>query len=450
MRLRPPPLPAIDPMPPRLGGPLPWVEAGAALLRDPTACFTSARRRFGDTFVVDAFGYRLFSVFSPAGVARLYALAEHEASFGLATFELVLKRKLPTELLAGRRTFPHALFGGQDEDYLGHLHEAMRLQLDELGAAGTFEAFALARRLGHRLGLASWAGREAAAPGTLDRLIPPLDRLDSGDSFVRPAQAFVTALTRKAPERRAMREVEAIIGDILRARRRAGTPVGDYLDRIAAPFADLPEAERDAQTARDVMVIHMGAQSNLYAALAWTLVNLLRQPALLAAVRAGDDVLLEQCANESIRMAQRSITLRYVMSRLDFDDGERTYRLDPGVMITTMLPVTNTSAAPGLERFDPAHYESQAVGHRVAADPRVGKYVRHGRHACPAQRFAIRRSESRSAPRSTLRPDPGPADVRPRRRWIGGVAQAAAPRPVAMPGDRYTADGWRPKSRDWP
>src|SRR6185295_9332656 len=156
----------------------------------------------------------------------------------------------------GRRTFPHALFGGQEvEDYLGHLHEAMRLQLDELGAAGTFEAFALARRLGHRLGLASWAGREAAAPGTLDRLIPPLDRLDSGDSFVRPAQAFVTALTRKAPERRAMREVEAIIGEILRARRRAGTPVGDYLDRISAPFAALPEAERDAQTARDVMVI---------------------------------------------------------------------------------------------------------------------------------------------------------------------------------------------------
>jgi len=442
MRLRPPPLPAIDPMPPRLGGPLPWVEAGAALLRDPTACFLSARRRFGDTFVVDAFGYRLFSVFSPAGVARLYALAEHEASFGLATFELVLKRKLPTELLAGRRTFPHALFGGQEvEDYLGHLHEAMRLQLDELGAAGTFEAFALARRLGHRLGLASWAGREAAAPGTLDRLIPPLDRLDSGDSFVRPAQAFVTALTRKAPERRAMREVEAIIGEILRARRRAGTPVGDYLDRIAAPFADLPEAERDAQTARDVMVIHMGAQSNLYAALAWTLVNLLRQPTLLAAVRAGDDVLLEQCANESIRMAQRSITLRYVMSPLDFDDGERTYRLDSGVMITTMLPVTNTSAAPGLERFDPAHYEGRKLSARVPLPTReLVSTFGHGRHACPAQRFAI--SAIRIAVRALVDAydlTPGFADVQPRRRQIGGVARAAAPCPVAYtrrPADR--------------
>ncbi|MFN8645041.1 MAG: cytochrome P450, partial [Candidatus Binatia bacterium] len=352
---------------------------------------------------------------------------------GLATFELVLKRKLPPELLAGRRTFPHALFGGQEvEDYLGHLHQAMRLQLDELGGEGELEAFALARRLGHRLGLAAWAGREAAAPATLDRLIPHLDRLDSGDAFVRPAQAFVTAVTRKAPERRAMRAVEAIIGDILRARRRAGTAVGDYLERIAAPFADLPEAERDAQTARDVMVIHMGAQSNLHAALAWTLVNLLRHPALLARVRAGDDPLLEQVANESIRMAQRSITLRYVMSPLDFDDGQRTYRLDSRVMITTMLPLTNTSAAPGLERFDPAHYEGRKLAPSVALPAKeLVSTFGHGRHACPAQRFAI--SAIRIAVRAlvdTYQLTPRFADVQPRRQQIGGVARAAHPCPI--------------------
>jgi cytochrome P450 len=420
-------------MPPRLGG-LPWVGAGFALLRDPTACFVAARRRFGDTFAIDAFGYRLFCVFSPAGVSRLYALAEDQASFGLATFELVLKRKLPEELLAGRRTYPHALFGGQEvEDYLGHLHDAVRLQLDELGADGTFEAFALARRLGHRLGLAAWAGREAAAPETLDRLIPHLDRLDSGDAFVRPAQAFVTALTRKAPERRAMHAVEAIIADILRARRRAGVSRGDYLERIAAPFARLPEDECDAQTARDVMVIHMGAQSNLYAALAWTLVNLLRRPELLTQVRAGDEALLEQCANESIRMAQRSITLRYVMSPLDFDDGARTYRLAPGVMITTMLPVTNTSAAPGLERFDPGHYQGRRLSPRVGLPAReLVSTFGHGRHACPAQRFSI--SAIRIAVRALVEAydlTPRFTDVEPRRRQIGGVARAAAPCPVA-------------------
>ena len=42
------------------------------------------------------------------------------------------------------------------------------------------------------------------------------------------------------------------------------------------------------------------------------------------------------------------ITLRQVLSSLDFGDGQRTYRLAPGVMLTTMLSITNASAAPGL------------------------------------------------------------------------------------------------------
>src|SRR6185436_15979889 len=151
-------------MPPHSGGILPWIGAGLGLLRNPTEFFRRTRARLGDTFVVDAFGYRLFCVFSPEGVRRLYALEEHEASFGLATFELVIRRKVPLELLAGRRTLPHDLFGKQDvEDYLDSLESAVALQIDELGDAGTFEVFALARRLGHRLGLTAWAGREAAS-----------------------------------------------------------------------------------------------------------------------------------------------------------------------------------------------------------------------------------------------------------------------------------------------
>jgi hypothetical protein len=75
----------VDPMPPVVGGALPWVDAGIGLLRDPTSFFLDARRRHGDTFVIDAFGFRLFCVFSPAGVRRLYELAEREASFGPST-----------------------------------------------------------------------------------------------------------------------------------------------------------------------------------------------------------------------------------------------------------------------------------------------------------------------------------------------------------------------------
>src|SRR5262249_43381911 len=151
----------------------------------------------------------------------------------------------------------------------------------------------------------------------LDRLVPLFDRLDSGDSFVRPAQAFVTWATGKRRERHAMAGIEAVVAEILAARVRERREPADYLQRLHESFSDLPTGERERQTARDVIVIHMGAQSNLYAALAWTLVNLLRHPELLGRVAAGDDALLEQCANESIRLAQRSITLRLVLSPLD-------------------------------------------------------------------------------------------------------------------------------------
>ncbi len=427
------PLPAIAPMPPQRSGPLPWVGAGLVLLRNPTEFFRATRQALGDTFVVDAFGYRLFSVFSPAGVRALYALPEREASFGLATYELVLKRKLPPELLEGRRNFPHTLFGGQDvEDYLDQLEAAMRLQIEELGDNGVFEIFTLMRRLGHRLGLSAWAGHEAGSAQYLDRLIPPLDCLDTSESFVRPAQAVVTWATRKRRERAAMHSIETTIAEILRARRRNGTAVGDYLDRIWDSFADLPDGERHVATARDVMLIHMGAQSNLYAALAWTLVNLLLHPEHLRRVQDRDDALLEQCASESIRLAQRSITLRQVLSPLTFDDGARMYRLDAGVMVATMLSVTNNSAAPGLEHFDPSHYEGRRLSDRVpVATKELVSTFGHGRHTCPAQRFSI--SAIRIAVRRLLEAyelQPGFTHAAPRPRQLGGVARAAQPCPV--------------------
>jgi len=414
-------------MPPHSTGILPWVGAGLGLLRNPTEFFRRTRARLGDTFVVDAFGYRLFCVFSPEGVRRLYSLEEHEASFGLATFELVIRRKVPLELLAGRRTLPHDLFGKQDvEDYLDSLESAVALQIDELGDAGTFEIFALARRLGHRLGLTAWAGREAASATYLDRLVPLLERLDSGDSFVNPTQALVTWATGKRRERAAMHGIETVVAEILQERESRAAHPGDYLERIYNTFADLPPAERYVQTARDVIVIHMGAQSNLPAALAWTLVNLLLHPQYLQQVVDGDDVLLEQCANESIRMAQHSITLRQVVSPLSYEVESGTFALDPGVMITTMLPVTNTSAAPGLERFDPRRYD----GRRLVADVPVARELvstfGHGHHSCPAQRFSISAicislrwllERYEFTPHFTM--------VRRRPRQIGGVARAA-------------------------
>ena len=99
----------------------------------------------------------------------------------------MLLRKLPDELFLGRRTYAHDLFGAQEvEGYLDHLDLAVERQIAELGDAGTFDAFALARRLGHRLALGCWMGDAAAAPPQLDALIADLECLDGAEAFVHP------------------------------------------------------------------------------------------------------------------------------------------------------------------------------------------------------------------------------------------------------------------------
>jgi cytochrome P450 len=412
---------------------VPWVRAGRGLLRNPTEFFTARRRDLGDTFVVDAFGFRLFCVFSGAGVRGLYALPEDRASFGLATYTLI-KHKAPAELFGTIRNTPHRLFGNQEvERYLGALEDAVDKEIEALGPRGEVDVFAAMRRLGHRLGFASWAGTEAASARHLDRLIPLFDRLDTSASFVRPAQAFVTFATGKLRERRAMHGIEAIIAEIWAERQRAGTTRHDFLEQIYASFDDVPDPQRDVSVARDIIVLHMGSQSNLYAALAWTFINVLLRPELLGRIVDGDDALLEQCANESIRMAQRSITLRQVIKPVEIDDGQRNYRIGPGVMVTTMLSVNNTSAAPGLEHFDPAHYHGRRLSTDVDLPAReLVSTFGHGSHSCPAQRFAIsaiRISVRRLLEHYDFTPRFTRADPKPRQ--LGAVARAARPCVVA-------------------
>ena len=117
--------PVIDPTPPVAPGALPWVGCGLGLLRNPTGFFRRCRERCGDTFQVDAFGYRLLCVFSPEGVKNLWVLPESHASKGLADYAL-LSHKVPAELFRGRRMFPHDLFGHDDvEAYLENLSAAV-------------------------------------------------------------------------------------------------------------------------------------------------------------------------------------------------------------------------------------------------------------------------------------------------------------------------------------
>jgi cytochrome P450 len=415
--------PMITPLPPVVRG-LPRVGSGLELLWNPTSYFARARKKHGDTFVTDAFGFRLLCLFSPEGVKSLYALEEKNASFGLATYTLI-KFKMPEELLFGRRVTPHQLFGRElTETYVSALHDAMATEIAQLGRTGTFEIFTEMRRIAHRLGLQAWGGPEVAA--RIEELSPLLDQIDSAEAFVRPVQAFRTAATKQRREKEAVARIDAIVGEVLAAR----TPGDTFLDTIIEAWADTTGVERTQGIARDLVLIHVGALSNLYAALSWTLVNLLLRPVLLDQVRSGSpesDTLLEQCANESIRMAQRSITLRQVLRPVEVTDGVRTYRAEPGSFITTMLSVTNTTAAPGLSVFEPAHYSGRKLAVDLPARELVSTFG-HKWHTCPASRFSI--TAIRIAVRALLDAydlEPLFTDAQPRKQQIGGVARASKP-----------------------
>ncbi len=122
---------------------------------------------------------------------------------------------------------------------------------------------------------------------------------------------------------------------------RAGST--DLFDRIRAAWDDVASPEREVGIARDVVLVHLGSMSNLFAAMAWTLVHLLERPDLAERVRAGDDALLERCTHEAIRLRQRSIVLRRVLRPLTFSDGKTAFRLEPGVFLATTLAVAKGS-----------------------------------------------------------------------------------------------------------
>ncbi len=423
--------PSVDPMPPHVGRALPWLGAGRALTDDPTAFLMRCRKRFGDTFVVDAFGYRLFCLFSPLGVHNLWRLPEEEASKALADLTL-LSHKLPIELFEGRRTLPHELFARDDvEAYLENLRTAVAFELDDLGNSGSIELFTFTKRLAHRMGLASWGGLNALSAEELDALIPHFEQLDASESFVHPHKAMFATATRKSRERRAMQAIETIFIEALANRPRVQR--SDLFSRICSAWDGVPIPDREIGIARDVIVVHMGSQTNLFAAMAWTLVYALRESWLIDEIRRGDESRVDSFSHEAIRMSQRSIVLRRVVSPIEISDEHRTYRLSPGTLVATMLSVTNRFAAAGLEQFNVDNYRGATFvrADELPARELVTTYG-HGKHSCPAHRFstlAIRHATCELVRRFELSPlFEAPL---PLRRQIGGIARADRPCEVA-------------------
>ncbi len=418
--------PEITPAPRNAPGALPFVGHGLRILRDATGYLARERSRSGDTFETDFFGRRILWVFSPVGVRSLWALPERSASKGAADVEM-LRQKVPDELFAGRRTIPHMLFARDDvARYLANLERAVDLSCDELGPRGRLEAFAWTRRLGHRVGLASWAGVEAAEPRFLDRLVPWLERLDGADAFVHPQRMLWTRLSGKRAERQALLALDDLLGEVLDARERVGGERDDLMAQILAAWQNTEGDERRRGIARDVVLVHLASMSNLFAAMGWTLVHLLDHPDVLERVRGGEPGLMDACASESIRLMQRSVVLRKVLRPTVLQDEHTEYTVAPGAFIATMMSVTNRSAAAGLERYDPAHFAGRRFALRGSLPvPELVTTFGHGAHSCPAQSFSLR-SIAHAVTTLVQRFELTPRyrDPQPLRRQLGGVARA--------------------------
>lgn len=420
----------VTPSVPRVSGP-PWLGPVRGFLRDPTQFLTDARAEHGDTFLVEVCGYRMLFVFSPVGLHSLYALAEEDASFTEATKALIGLRLPPELLTADMEMFRHVFTGVVTDAYDDYIADAVREELSTLGATGELEVFTRMRTLVHRIGFRCWAGPEATAEPYFSALVRCFDRIDPEDVFLRPGRTSLAVITRKAPERRALHQAAELLGEIWRTRQRLGVVVGDNLDALHALYADRPEDQRHWRVARDVIVLHLASQTNLYAALSWTIVRLAGRPDDVARILTddADRRYLDQCASEAIRLGQRSLTLRKVLRPCDIVDGAQTYTVAPGAFIATMLSVTNPTAAPGLDEYDPNHYDRARLSKDVPVETReqVSTFG-HAVHACPGQRFAL------AAIRRTVlelfggfEVTPRFSEVRPQARQIGAVARADRP-----------------------
>ena len=291
--------------------------------------------------------------FSPTGVESFYALAEEKASKGVADY-LMLRRKLPDEIFVGRRVLPNSLFRRDDvATYLANLHWALNETVAELGSGGSVDLFDLTRRIGHRMGLASWAGPGSAEADAFERLVSAFDTLDGSDAFVHPDAMAAVAASDKRAERSALEEVVAVVEAAVHRLDSGEQDDAALFGRIVEAWSSESGADRIRGIGLDVALIHIASMSNLMAALGWAMVDLLEHPAELDAVVGGDGELAQRCALESTRLAQRSIMSRAVLAPVDLDTGDVTYRVPTGWTIATLLPLLNTSVAPGLERWQP-------------------------------------------------------------------------------------------------
>jgi cytochrome P450 len=399
----------VSPKPAIVHDELAHIGAGLRFSQSPTNFLCEMRKEYGDTFLVDVFGYKLFCVFSPQGLKSLYAAAEEDASFGMATFDMLgFKTPLDIFMDADIDLFYELLVPEKVAAYVPDFSQVVAQVIAGWGAAGEINVFDEIRTLEQRVGFKVWMGDEAIEEGVWQQFKAHFDVLSQENAFVSPQLTLETLTTGKAKEKQAVAQIMVLVGDIVAHRQEHDVWPDDNFTFLYRRFkSDDPRVTLRKLT-HNLINANQGFLSNLYAALSWALINLKRHPqtqqrleAEIAITKAQfgerfyeSPVALdtmrfcEQLLMESVRLAQRSITLRKVMKEIQFDSGDAVYTIQPGVYITTMLSVINTQT-PERARFDPDHYKGRKIDSRLIEHGKETiSTFGHGSHACPAQRFS--------------------------------------------------------------
>eukprot|EP00118_Oscarella_pearsei_P010338 m.63062 g.63062 ORF g.63062 m.63062 type:complete len:469 (+) comp35137_c0_seq1:203-1609(+) len=393
--------PDVYPEVPIIDGKLPFIGCGMDFIRNPKEFLLSCRKRHGETFMLHLFGFRLLFTFSLEGLAALYQIREADASFTEATRAL-LQLKLPPEVTSGSMTMFHrGLRKPLLEKYLQHINSATVEKLSGLDQSGYFEIFTFMKQLVHKIGFICWVGKEAAQPKYLERFIADFERLDPENGFQDLASLTWTILTRKRGEYQAIEDMKNVLKEIWLERQKRGEQIEDNLTSLHEMYAHLPDAERYHKVAVNVFQFHLASQANMYAALSWTLINLLLHrdtcmEGVLREVQQGDGhtddmefldqlTFIEDVAQESLRLAQQSITLRKVMKESPFG----SYRVKKGCYLATLLSITNMGVPDGQQppgQFWPFRKLDEAS---LGSQQYVVSTFGHGFHACPGKKFAL-------------------------------------------------------------
>ena len=231
-------------------------------------------------------------------------------------------------------------------------------------------------------------GDAVGVPPALDALIADLECLDGAEAFVHPERMADGDEAKTDRTRRARAHRSACRGPA----RGAATRPTAFSPRSRAGGTTSTTTNGVRGITGDVVLLHVATMTNLFAAIGWTLCLVLLDPDVRerGSRREADRGFLDRCALEAVRIGQRSIMLRQVLKPCEVDDGTTTYHVEPGVLLATMLPLTNTTALPGLDRFDPERWAGRRLREGDALDAKEAVTTfGHGSHRCPAQRFSL-------------------------------------------------------------